>query len=459
MSMSPRDTMADQKSKYSRRTYIKGAAGTAAMVGLAGCTSGGGGGGNGSGGNGSGGGNNSSGGGGGGGSGQPLVVLHAWTGGDGAEAIDALTRKFTNKYPDMQTDFRPIGGGGNTNLNTVVSKRLGNNNPPSAFAGWPGQNLTQYEGILGNANEAWSNYQDAHFQEVVDACKYNGNFVAAPIGSHRLNDLFFNKNVLNEAGVNPDNITDHGSLISALKTVQSNTDKVPMTQAMSLPFSTLQLFGTVMLGTQGYQPYMDFTNGKGNKQMVMDALNATKQILANYINDDAASTSLTGSLNNIMSGNAAFIHQGNWAAGAFGNKDGFEYGTDWGHITYPGTEGMYTLHMDSFIKPANNPSPQKTTKWLSYVGTKEAQVTFDTRKGSIPTRKDASADQFGPYLTNTLKEFKNAEQKPPTIAHGLAVPAGTLTKLKGVINNNFSGPYNVEATADAMLGTISDGQA
>src|SRR5699024_8093581 len=166
----------------------------------------------------------------------------------------------------------PIGGGGNTNLNTVVAKRLGNNNPPSAFAGWPGQNLTKYEGVLGNANEAWSDFKNKHYKEVVDACKYNGNFAAVPIGSHRLNDLFFNKNVLDNAGVNPDDISDFDGLVSALKTVQQKTDKVPMTEAMKQPFSNLQLFGTIMLGTQGYQAYMDFINGKGEKKKVVAAL-------------------------------------------------------------------------------------------------------------------------------------------------------------------------------------------
>lgn len=449
--------MTGSETEYTRRRYVKGtaAASTAVMAGLAGCTGGGGSGG--SGGNGSGG--NGSGGGGGGGSGEALEVLHAWTGGDGKAAIDALTKNFKDEHPDMRTSFRPIGGGGNTNLNTVMSKRLGNNNPPSAFAGWPGSNLVQYEGILGDAGEAWSDFKDKHVKEAVQLSKYDGTFVAVPIGSHRLNELFYNKNIVEQAGVNPDNIADFQGLIAALKKVQQNTDKIPMTQAMKLPFHNLQLFGTTMLSTQGYRAYMDFTKGKGDKKKVVAALESTEQILSNYINNDASSTALTGSLNNIMNGEAAFIHQGNWAAGAFKNKQGFEYGTDWDNVTFPGTDGMYTLHLDSFIKPANNPSPQKTTEWLSYVGTKQAQVTFNTRKGSIPTRTDVSTEEFGPYLSNTIKDFQNAKQKPPTIAHGLAVPAATLTKLKGVINDNFTGPYDVDATAEGMLQTIKDGQA
>ena len=443
--------MSDQpnNSDLDRREYLRvaGLLGTAGMAGLAGCSGGGGS-------EGTSGGNGGS-----GGSGQALEVLHAWTGGDGAEAIDALTTLFEKKHPDMKTDFRPIGGGGNTNLNTVVSKRLGNNNPPSSFAGWPGANLIQYEGVLGDIGGVWEEFKDQHVQEAVEASKFNEKFVAVPIGSHRLNDLFYNVKVVEQAGVNPKDITDFQGLVDALKKVQNNTDAVPMAHAMKLPWPTLQLFGVTMLSTQGYQPYMDFTKGKGDKQKVMAALRRTKTILKNYINDDASSIGFTSANQMIMNGKAAFIHQGNWVAGAYKGQQGFEYGKDWNAVTFPGTQGMYTLHMDSFIYPKPNPTPEKTKTWMSFVGSKEAQMTFNTLKGSIPTRKDTNAAEFGPYLKKTIEEFKSAKQKPPTLAHGLAVPPRTLSNLKGAINNNFTGPYNVEATADAMLQAIKDGQA
>ncbi|PSP69062.1 ABC transporter substrate-binding protein [Halobacteriales archaeon QH_9_66_26] len=466
--------MTDSDSARSRRSYLKRAAvaSTVGMAGLAGCTGGGGGSGDGGtdgtdggdgtdttdGGNGSDGTDSTGTGSDDGGSDQALEVLHAWTGGDGKKAINALTDTFEEQHPDMETDFRPIGGGGNTNLNTVMSKRLGNNNPPSSFAGWPGANAIQYEGILGDASGVWEEFEDSHIQEAVEASKFNDKFVAVPIGSHRLNELFYNVSVVEEAGVNPDELSDVEGLLSALQTVGENTDAVPMAHGMKLPWTTLQLFGVNFLSTQGHEAYMSFTQGEGDKEKVVSALETTKEILENYISDDASSIGLTGANQMIMQGDAAFIHQGNWAAGAYKGND-LKYNEDWGAVTYPGTDGMYTLHMDSFLYPGNNPSPQKTKKWLSYVGTKEAQVAFNTRKGSIPTRTDVATDQFGEYLTDTIDDFQNAEQKPPTIAHGLAVPPTTLTNLKGVINNNFSGPYDVDATAEGLLQTIEDGQA
>ncbi len=437
----------------SRRTYVKsaGLAGAAGLVGLAGCTgNNNGNSGNDSGTSNGGSGNSSSGGGNSGGSGKQLVVLHGWTGGDGKSAITALTKEFAKKYPDMNTDFRPIGGGGNTNLDTVVAKRLGNNNPPSSFDTWPGANLQKYDGVMGDIGSVWDEIKPQYYDVAAKLSKHNGKYVTVPIGSHRLNDLFYNVKVVKKAGVDPSSLESVDDLINAMKQVQQKTDAVPMAQGMKLPWPTLQLFAQTLLSTAGYQAYMDFTNGKGDKAKVTTALKKTKTILSNYINDDASSIGFTSANQMIMNGKAAFIHQGNWVAGAY-KSNNFEYKKDWNAVTYPGTKGMYTLHMDSFIYPKNNPSPKNTKTWLKFVGSPKPQATFNSRKGSIPLRKDAPTDQFGEYLKNTIEDFKSAKKRPPTITHGLAVPPKTLTRFKGIISDNFSGPYNVDATASALI--------
>ncbi|PSQ13122.1 ABC transporter substrate-binding protein [Halobacteriales archaeon QS_5_70_15] len=444
-----------------RRRYVA-ASSTLAAMGLAGCTGSGGGDGGGSdGGDGGDGGDGDGGDGGGseGGSGGPLEVLHGWTGGDGAKAAEALASAFQEAHPDVEAEFNPIGGGGNENLDAVVANRLQSGDPPSSFANWPGKNLLRYEGALGSVDDVWSDagFEDVMIDEAVDLHEMSGSFGAVPLGSHRLNCLFYNVSVVEEAGVDPDSLTSVSALVDALETVSSETDRIPMTHAMSGTWTTTQLWGAMMLGQEGFDAYTDFINGEGSEEAVRATFESTATVLENYISDDAASIGLTESNQNIINGEAAFIHQGNWAAGAYRNAEDFEYNEDWGFKTFPGTEGMYTLHFDSFLYPSDNPTPEKAKTWLEFVGSEEAQVAFNQFKGSIPTRTDVSMDEFGPYLQETAQDFAEADQRPPTLQHGLAVTREKMTALNEVVSSEFTGPYNVDAATTGFMDAVSDG--
>ncbi|WP_096394400.1 ABC transporter substrate-binding protein [Halorubrum trapanicum] len=432
--------MTDQDNRLSRRHFV-GATGAATLAGLAGC-SGGGDGGDGSD----------------GGSGNTLEVLHAWTGGDGARAAEALVTAFDEAHPDIEHEFNPIGGGGNQNLDAVVANRLQNGNPPSSFANWPGPNLQRYEGVLGEVGDVWESegFADVMVDEAVDLHQYNGAYRAVPLGSHRLNCLFYNTSVVEEAGVDPDSLTSVSALIDALDTVQTETDKTPMTHGASGTWTTTQLFASTMLGQEGYDAYMSFLDGNPDEAAVRATFESLGEILENYINEDAASIGLTESNQNIIEGNAAFIHQGNWAAGAYRNAEDFNYDEDWGFKTYPGSEGMYMLHFDSFLYPSNNPSPEASKTFLSFVGSKEAQIAFNQYKGSIPTRTDVDMSEFGPYLQETQQDFAEADERPPNLQHGLGVPSETMTALNEVISSEFSRPYNVDAATQGFVDAVSN---
>ena len=414
----------------SRRRYLQGVAGTGLAAAAAGCS---------------------------GGSSNTLEVLHAWTGGDGEKAVNSLIDTWEEQHGDLESDFEPIGGGANQDLKTVVTTRLQNDNPPSSFQDWPGKNFDSYEGALGDISAVWEGdggLAEAHVEEAQQLSQVDGTYHAVPIGSHRLNNLFYNVSVLDEAGVDPADVTDAASLVDAMETVATETDKVPMAHGMKAPWTTLQLWGAVMLSVGGFDDYMSFVESGGAQSSVRESFEVTATMLDEYIEDGAASTGFTEANQMIMEGEAAFIHQGNWAAGAFRNREDFAYDSDWGSMPFPGTEGMYTLHMDAFLYPDDNPSPDATETWMEFVGSADAQIAFNKFKGSIPTRTDVSSDEFGPYLTKVMDDFANAEEKPPTIAHGLALSPTAVSDLKGALTSDFTGPYNVDSVTTKFVDTV-----
>jgi glucose/mannose transport system substrate-binding protein len=418
--------------ELSRRAYLSGTASIAGLAAFAGVTSGR-------------------------QDGEAMEVLHGWTGGDGKAAIEALTQGFRDRYPDIDAEFKPVGGQGNVQLNTLVVQRLSNNNPPSSWAAWPGAHLTQFTeaDLLGDISESvWgqNNMEEAYVEEAKNLSQFDGQYVCVPIGSHRMNNLFYNIEVVEEADVDPTSLSSPGELADALAQIEDQTDAAGMGQSMTNAVTIIRLWAATMLGGQGFRPYMDLIEGNGDIEAVRSSLQTVKD-LTQYFNDDAPSVDPPGAMERVANGDAATLQAGNWAAGYFNGQD-LTYNEDWGWAAYPGTDGMYGLHFDAFVYPKDGPAPDATQQWLQYCGTTEAQVAFNSRKGSIPPRTDAPEDEFGPYLQETMADYRSADQKPPTIADGLAVPPDTLTDLLSVFTDNFMGPYDVDATAQQIVDTI-----
>jgi len=387
--------------------------------------------------------------------GDAVELMHAWTGGDGAKAIEELENSFAEEHPDVERDFRAIGGEGNVELDETVASRLRDGNPPSVFAGWPGNNLVQYEDVLGDIEaEVWEegNLKEAHVDEVVEFCQRpSGGMAAVPIGSHRMNDLFYSVGVLDEAGVDPDSIDSFDAFLDALDTIETETDAQPYVNGLA-SWINLQLFAVTMQGTQGFDAYMNFIEGNGDRAAVQETFENIEELLTNYLNPDAAEIGFTEANQDIMADQAGFIHQGNWAAGAY-VAEGLEFGEDWDRIQFPGTEDMYGFHVDSFIYPSDNPTPEDSQAFLRFAGSEAAHVAFNQWKGSIPTR-DTDTSEFSPYLTETIDDFQNAEQRPPTLAHGLAVTQTQQADLEDVLANTFLDPYDVEAATDGFMDVL-----
>jgi len=447
------------KIQTDRRTYLT-ALGTGLAAGLAGCSDGGqesgGGGGNGdetdtteSESGSSGGGSTWD---------TELEVLHGWAGGDGEAAINALIEAFEEEYPDMPTNFQAVGASANVNLNATILRRMVNNNPMSSFANWPGNNLERYRDHLMDLEaDVWDaeGYKDVMQDRAVELCTFNGKMPAVPLGSHRMNNLFYNISVFEEAGIDASSLDSIGALMDALDAIKQDTDVTPMGQAMVAPWTVLQLWAQVLMSQASVDAYMDFIEGNGDRAALVESLKVVKEIQENYITEDASSVSFTDVGGKMINGEVACMHQGNWLAGQFRSDDAFNYQEQWDWVPFPGTEGVYGYHIDAIVAPANNPSKDETIAWEKFVGTKKAQIAFNNLKGSVPLRTDIDPSELGDFIGMTYEDLTNSERYPPTIAHGLAVPPEEMGACKTAMSENMMGPYDVEAAADALLSAVS----
>jgi glucose/mannose transport system substrate-binding protein len=266
-----------------------------------------------------------------------------------------------------------------------------------------------------------------------------------------MNPLFYNVNVIEEAGVDPDGLDSLDALMAAFDKIDSDTDATAFAQSASEAWTTLQLWETIFLATGGHGQYQTFTGGGPG-----DTESATKEALQyivdmrDYFPGDSTSMTYPGAAQSVVDGNAGFFHQGDWAAGIFLDLDDMVYKEDWDWIPFPGTGSMYAIVMDGFPYPAPNRSSEATKKFLRYCGTAEAQELFNPVKGSIPPRTDVSTDPFSEFQKNQIENFQNSESQPNSIAHGLAVTPAQRTDLLSVISR-FTSNWEVNTTFDGFV--------
>jgi len=429
--------MSEHQPNVSRRTVLTTTS-AAAVAGLAGCSGGGGGGDDG--------GDSPS---------NELELLHAWSSGDGNAAIAALIEGFQEEHPDVAFAEEPVDGAARSNLDQVVLNKLQANDPPSTFQTWPGKTLEKFDGAYEDIEgDVWDDdLKENYLTGPQEQAQYNGSYVTVPLNIHRINNLFYNTAVLDDAGVDPESLSSPSDVVDACATIDENTDAVPFAQQTSGAWSTVQLWETILLGQAGIDGYEAFINGDGDTAAVESALQSVVD-LREYYPSDSSSISFTEANTMVMDGDAAFIHQGDWAAGAYSNEDGFKYSDDWGQVTYPGTSGSYLLNMDSFPYLANNPSPEATRQFLSYCGSAEGQVLFNAEKGSIPPRSDADVSSLNSFQQDQYEDFNAADNQPPSIQHGLAVAPGVSTNISSAFSG-FLESYNVSGTAESLVNAFN----
>ncbi|MFC7215505.1 ABC transporter substrate-binding protein [Saliphagus sp. GCM10025334] len=361
-----------------------------------------------------------------------LEIVHWWTAGGEEEAFNALVDGY-EENTDFTAGPNPAPGGAGSSIDAAIQTRVIDEEPPGTFQIWPGEALRTYTDAdalepVGDFYEDGA--QDAYLDSVVEAATIDGDVVSVPINIHRLNNIFYNVEVLDDAGVDVESIDGPEGLLEAFETVDG-AGYVGMAQQTAEPWGTLQLWEVVFTGQHGVDTFQQFLDG--NAADLESEINESLSLVADYseyFNEDASTVSWDEANNAVITGDAAFHHNGDWAAGEYQTAEDFEYGEGWDYAAFPGTEGVYTLVMDSFVMPTNNPTPDATEAWIEYCSTVDAQERFNPAKGSIPPRTDVPTDEFPPFLQDQMSDFEDSDEQITSIAHGSGLQPAQASEVQ-----------------------------
>ena len=382
-----------------------------------------------------------------------LEVVHWWTAGGEEEAFEALVDGFESET-EYAVEANPAPGGAGAAIDAEVQTRVLDEDPPGTFQIWPGEALRTYTDAdaLEPVGDLWEDgAEEEYLDSVLEAASPEGDVVAVPINIHRLNNVFYNVEVLEDAGVDPEGIDSPEAFLDALEAAD-DAGYVGLAQQTQEPWGVLQLWEVVFTGQHGVDAFEQFLDGEAAEleDEIEESLSLVEET-SEYYNEDAGTVSWDEANADVITGDAAFHHNGDWAAGEYQGADDFEYGEDWDYIPFPGTEEVYTLVMDSFVMPANNPSPDATEAWIEYCSTVDAQERFNPPKGSIPPRTDVPTDEFPPFLQDQMDDFEGSDEQVTSISHGSGLEPAQASEVEEAFAV-FTDNWDPEETTEDLIG-------
>ncbi|WEZ85121.1 ABC transporter substrate-binding protein [Rhizobium sp. 32-5/1] len=387
---------------------------------------------------------------------ESVEVLHWWTSGGEAAALDVLKKDLESKSISW-TDM-PVAGGGGTEAMTVLRARVTSGNAPTAVQ-MLGFDILDWakEGALGNldeiaAKEGWDKVIPTALQQF---SKYDGHWIAAPVNVHSTNWMWINKAALDKAGgKEPANWDELVALLDNFK-AQGITPVAHGGQ----PWQDATIFDAVVLslGTDFYKKaFIDLdpaTLGGAEMKTAFDRM--TK--LRSYVDDNFSGRDWNLASAMVIEGKAGVQFMGDWAKGEFVKANKVP-GTDFICMRFPGTQGSVTFNSDQFamFKVADDKVPAQL-QMAAAIENPAFQSAFNVVKGSAPARTDVSDEAFDACGKKAIKDLADANTAGTlygSMAHGHANPASVKNAIYDVVTRQFNGELTSEEAVTELAAAV-----
>jgi glucose/mannose transport system substrate-binding protein len=371
-------------------------------------------------------------------------VIHWWTSGGESAAVKVFADEFT-KAGGTWVDTAIAGG---VNARTAAINRVVGGKPPTMMQFNTGKQFDELveNGLLADleplAKEGrWREFMPKAF---VAAATRKNNFYAIPINIHGQNWLWYNKAVLDKAGVEPPKTFDE--LFAALDKVKAMGGVVPLGFGSNKTWDR-GLFNTLLVGKGGNDLYLQIYEKRAVAAVKSPQFKAVAEAYAklrDYVDQGSAGRNWNDTTAMVITGKAAMQFMGDWAKGEFiaaGLTPGKEYG-----CTVVG--GGYVMGGDVFVfAKTSDPAQIEAQKVLAKIVLDPAvQVKFAQKKGSVPIRLDVDASSLDLCAQTGMKMVADSARQVPAVE--LLTPASLTGALEDVISEYWN---RKDMTADAFV--------
>jgi glucose/mannose transport system substrate-binding protein len=385
-----------------------------------------------------------------------VEVLHWWTSGGEAAALDVLKKDLESKgisWTDM-----PIAGGGGTEAMTVLRARVTSSNPPTAVQ-MLGFDILDWakEGALGNLDEiaAKENWDSVIPKALQQFSKYDGHWIAAPVNVHSTNWMWINKAALDKAGGKaPETWDELVAMLDAFK-----AQGITAVAAGGQAWQDATIFDAVVLslGDDFYKKaFIDLDSATLGSDKMKEAFDRMTK-LRSYVDDNFSGRDWNLASAMVIENKAGVQFMGDWAKGEF-IKAGKKPGQDFVCVRFPGTQGAVTFNSDQFAMFAvSEEQIPAQMQMASAIENPVFQSAFNVVKGSAPARTDVPNTDFDDCGKKAMADLADADKNGRlfgSMAHGHANPAAVKNAIYDVVTRQFNGELSSEDAVKELVSAV-----
>lgn len=310
-------------------------------------------------------------------------VLHWWTSGGESAAV----KVFADSFTDAGGEWIDSAIAGGENARAAGINRIVGGEPPTMMQFNTGQQFDELvaEGLLRDLEDIATeeNWRDNLPPVVVDATVRDGKFYAVPVNIHGQNWLWYNTQVLADAGVEPPQTFE--DIIASAEALKG-AGVIPLALG-GQSWQEALTFNAVLLGVGGADLYVNVVGNNDIEAIQSDGFKEAAETFAalrDLVDEGSPGRNWNDATSMVITGKAAMQIMGDWAKGEFiaaGLTPGQEYG-----CSVPDADNGYMIGGDVFVFPlVEDPGHQAGQESLAgLMMSSDVQVAFNEKKGSVP---------------------------------------------------------------------------